>query len=278
MSSGSPVSRSPESTPCLSPVDPPKENSLVNKTIEVVEKTRGFEVSPEANKLFSATQVAPFSPPTPSPSPSPTFSLLDAVRKYDAENPNKEADARSPSPPVKEEQEPKPKEDRYPALYDAVCKGEICKLQAILSKGEVNLFQADRFGRNLLHMAVLNGFREIANALLTFEHKLLNIPTLNRRSTPLHIAAKQGSVPLTSLLLTKKPELDHVDLDGNTPLHLASQSKNITVFDKLVSAGSDTTIGNKEGEIAKRPQDNACSASPNAIRAELEELVFPDDI
>ena len=62
---------------------------------------------------------------------------------------------------------------------------------------------------------------------------------------------------VTYLLAQKEIELDPVDENGQTPLHLATAYGNTKIVKKLLRAGADRKIVNNKGEIAlKIAQDN----------------------
>ena len=62
---------------------------------------------------------------------------------------------------------------------------------------------------------------------------------------------------VTYLLAQKDIEIDPVDENGQTPLHLATAYGNTKIVKKLLRAGADRKIVNNKGEIAlKIAQDN----------------------
>lgn len=268
MSSSSPVSSSTEFTHNSAS---PETTANDAKVTECYSEALRFEVSPMPPKLFSAT------PDNSSDTPPPpqVSSLLAQVKQYNADNPDKaEADSRSPSPLVNGEQETKLKESRNQALNKAVCSSAVNEVRQLIKQGGVDLLQVDQFGQTLLHKAISDNSDDITKALLSVAPELLNMPSVNLRRTPLHVAAKHGFDHMVTLLLSHNPSLDSVDLYGNTPLHLASRSKDITVYDKLVSAGADTTIRNKKGEIAEQPLSSARLPIHKPKASEEESILF----
>jgi ankyrin repeat protein len=71
--------------------------------------------------------------------------------------------------------------------------------------------------------------------------------------TPFHIASKFGNLPMIETLLQRdhKTEevflINNVDLDSNTPLHLATLNKQVTIVRLLLSQGSDPKALNSIG-------------------------------
>ncbi|CAL8084454.1 unnamed protein product [Calicophoron daubneyi] len=88
------------------------------------------------------------------------------------------------------------------------------------------------------HYALLNGEYKTVSFLVDHEYQVDFIP-LSTGNTLLHIIAMASSndvghlevVKLTQLLLNKGANLDAKDKDGNTPVHLAILSKNVSIFE-----------------------------------------------
>ena len=61
--------------------------------------------------------------------------------------------------------------------------------------------------------------------------------------TPLHIAAETGDVALLNLLLSAKPDVNSVDRDGSTALHVAAKKLEGTrLVDSLISHGANVEV------------------------------------
>lgn len=65
--------------------------------------------------------------------------------------------------------------------------------------------------------------------------------------TPLHIAAKEGNLPLVSSLVHAGANPNSTDLDGKTPLHLATIAEQADVIFWLMDNGADPEIKTKQG-------------------------------
>lgn len=84
----------------------------------------------------------------------------------------------------------------------------------------VNVKKDDGFAA--LHLAALNGHREVADILLSPTGGRANVGLRNnRRQTPLHLATSQGHWALVELLLSHKADISATDEDGDTALHIA---------------------------------------------------------
>ena len=73
-----------------------------------------------------------------------------------------------------------------------------------------------------LHLAALNGHRDVAAILLSPTGGRARIDLQNnRRQTPLHLAASQGHWSVVELLVNNNADIASKDEDGDTPLHIA---------------------------------------------------------
>ncbi|CAF4347374.1 unnamed protein product [Rotaria sp. Silwood2] len=73
-----------------------------------------------------------------------------------------------------------------------------------------------------------------------------------RRQTLLHCASKKGYCDLVHWLVEQcEANMDLVDFNGNTPLHLAAYSGHISVIDYLLNRGCDPTVKNRWGTTAE---------------------------
>jgi E3 ubiquitin-protein ligase mind-bomb len=73
-----------------------------------------------------------------------------------------------------------------------------------------------------LHLAALNGHREVAAILLSQNGGRAKVDLRNnRRQTPLHLATSQGHWSLVELLIHHNADIASTDEDGDTVLHIA---------------------------------------------------------
>lgn len=73
-----------------------------------------------------------------------------------------------------------------------------------------------------LHLAALNGHREVAVILLSQNGGRAKVDLRNnRRQTPLHLATSQGHWSLVELLVHHNADIGSTDEDGDSVLHIA---------------------------------------------------------
>ena len=234
--------------------DPVNENSIANKTNKVAKpmiRNVGFEISPENQRLFPSSDLRPSSPRC----------IIDP----DLMSPS---NSRSPSPNVSKEQEKPPSLTPYQAIEKAVVNGNIHDFDAIIMQNRVDLEQwvseITLLQLTIYHSDNTGGYDRIARCIIDLAPNLLNARTSSLLRTPLHTAAEKGSAHNVLLLMEYLPnlELNVRDAWGNTPLHLAAANGDSTVYDKLVAAGAKTTIVNRMGLQAVRPQVSTSTPGP----------------
>lgn len=137
------------------------------------------------------------------------------------------------------------------ALWEAVTqnKPELCK--ELLDRA-VNPDVADVNSKGLhdctaLHIASGKGFLEVCEVLLDYgDHTDVNSRNALLR-TPLHVACEQGHLDIAQLLVRSGAELNSLDIDGNTPLHLIVAGKSVKLLRWFLGRGPDLRVRNHEG-------------------------------
>ncbi|MEQ2187218.1 hypothetical protein GOODEAATRI_002364 [Goodea atripinnis] len=113
--------------------------------------------------------------------------------------------------------------------------------------------EANAFGNTALHIACFNGQDAVVSELIDYG---ANVSQPNNKGfTPLHFAAASthGALCLEFLvnngadvnvqvyLFIKGGEIDSVDKDGNTPLHVAARYGHELLINTLITSGADCT-------------------------------------
>jgi ankyrin repeat protein len=109
-------------------------------------------------------------------------------------------------------------------------------------------------------------------------------PETTWETTALHYAASEGSLDVLNELLEHEDcDVDYINIEGATPLHLAVKFKEpelrALIVDSLLDAGADRSIKDKAGELARDYVDKDDTETLNAFRRrEVEESLSKDDI
>jgi ankyrin repeat protein len=121
-------------------------------------------------------------------------------------------------------------------LHDAVDKGDIAQVKALIASGE-DVNQKDRSLGTPLHRAAISGNGEMAKLLIA---EGANVNAENRSlGTPLHLAARRGREAVAAVLIANGANVDFRYKDGTTPLHVAAEGGHNTVVELLIANGAD---------------------------------------
>jgi ankyrin repeat protein len=148
-----------------------------------------------------------------------------------------------------ESQSPEPPTAKAPdiSIHDAAGdEGNIEAVKQHLAAGaNVNAKEVE-FGWTPLHLAALNGHKEIAELLIA------NGAEVNARDgsgeTPLHGAARYGHKEIIELLIAKGAGVKRKDEVGSTPLHLAAEDGHKEIADLLIAKGAYLEAKNMYGD------------------------------
>ena len=141
--------------------------------------------------------------------------------------------------------------DDFTNLKAAVHQGDLNDVKSILSKKPQLLNSVNDNGVSLLHVAAVNGYRNIAEFLID-KGAAVNARTLGYigGDTPLHCAAtshKQGCREVAELLIAKGAEINAKNYHGKTPLHWAAMGGNKDIAELLIAKGADINTKNSYG-------------------------------
>lgn len=133
------------------------------------------------------------------------------------------------------------------ALLDAAKKGNIVRLQRLVTPENINC--RDALGRNStpLHLAAGYNNYEVA------EYLLENGADVNAQDKggliPLHNASSYGHVDIAALLIKHNTKVNATDKWGFTPLHEATQKGRTQLCALLLAHGADPFAKNQEGQL-----------------------------
>jgi len=122
-------------------------------------------------------------------------------------------------------------------------------LNILVSNNSELVTSVDQNRRTALHWASKSGDVELTNLLVS---QGVNVDALDINGhTPLHLAAIQDRfLPATIQLLAGKPNVNIADQNGNTALHLAATSGNTEMIKLLIDQTENIDAKNNKGETA----------------------------
>ncbi|XP_012946086.1 E3 ubiquitin-protein ligase MIB2 [Aplysia californica] len=117
----------------------------------------------------------------------------------------------------------------FNVLHHSALKGNVFATEKVLIKcPQIKDLKKDD-GFSSLHLAALNGHKDVAASLLTHgaEIEIRN----NRQQTPLLLAVSQGHTSIIELLVSQGADVNVKDEDGDTCLHLALMRQTVATED-----------------------------------------------
>ncbi|PUU81954.1 ankyrin repeat-containing domain protein [Tuber borchii] len=113
------------------------------------------------------------------------------------------------------------------------------------------LAQEPREWYSALQWAIANNYQSLVQLLLSKGHDINNIGGGSYFATALHEAVSCGNHTLIFLFLTNPAlDLNKLDIDGKTALHIALEWDDLEAVQLLHAAGADLEITNKSGRTA----------------------------
>ena len=122
------------------------------------------------------------------------------------------------------------------AYFSAVCGYGSC-LEVLLNYTTVKLNEPYKDGRTLLHYAVETNRLDFVEVLLKYGASL-DVYTVTRQLTPVHVAVRNGCEVCVALLLNHGAKLEVRSLQGFTSLHHAVRCGQYEVVNLLLSEGA----------------------------------------
>nr|CAI5855029.1 unnamed protein product [Callosobruchus analis] len=133
-------------------------------------------------------------------------------------------------------------------VFKAVRGGNRKLTKFILSKGAI-LNKFNIINEGLLHLSVIHDDIELAKLLLDLEEDP-NECTNAEGATPLHSATELNNVAMVSLLVDNKADVNLKDIDGYTPLHVASTTRDsLEVLKTLTTNGASCEAKTFNGDL-----------------------------
>ncbi|XP_039160993.1 protein ACCELERATED CELL DEATH 6 [Eucalyptus grandis] len=145
-------------------------------------------------------------------------------------------------------------EDRATPLHPATSVGNVEAVQLLLSKCSYLALQTEKNGYYLIHIACEGGSIDIIHELMKMWPNVAEMKNRKgQKNNAVHHILKECSEPIIEKLVNSK------DVDGNTPLHLASMNNHCQVMLSLVrNKRSDVKLLNNNKmtalDVALNPQ------------------------
>ncbi|KAM3174258.1 hypothetical protein ACTXT7_010901 [Hymenolepis weldensis] len=100
-------------------------------------------------------------------------------------------------------------------------------------------------GLNALHLASKEGHLPVVRLLLD-HHASIDAKT-NRGNTALHIASLAGRFEIIKLLVERKADINARSQNGFTPLYMAAQENHLNIVEYLLNNGADQALATDDG-------------------------------
>lgn len=140
-------------------------------------------------------------------------------------------------------------EDTYgDTCFHKACFNDNINIAKYLKDNGANPLIGTKKGVNPLHSAAFKGHNRIVELLIK-EYKVpINIKTTDSQAVPLHYAVGQKKHETVSLLIELGADVNAVNKDNITSLHIAVKNNMIDIAKILIKAGSTIGIKNVKGE------------------------------
>ncbi|KAJ8025370.1 Tankyrase-1 [Holothuria leucospilota] len=146
------------------------------------------------------------------------------------------------------------------AVLDAAKKGNLARLQKLVTSDNINC--RDSQGRNSTPLHLAAGYNNVDVAQFLLDQGA----DVNARDKggliPLHNASSYGHLDIAALLINKNTCVNAVDRWNFTPLHEAAQKGRTQLCALLLAHGADPTMKNQEGQT---PLDLATAEDVRAL-------------
>ncbi|XP_075222552.1 tankyrase isoform X2 [Lycorma delicatula] len=151
------------------------------------------------------------------------------------------------------------------ALLDAAKKGNLARVQRLLTSDNINC--RDTQGRNSTPLHLAAGYNNLEVAEFLLEHGADVNAQDKGGLIPLHNASSYGHLDIAALLIKFNTVVNATDKWGFTPLHEAAQKGRTQLSALLLAHGADPFMKNQEGQT---PLD---LASAEDVRSLLQDAM-----
>lgn len=155
---------------------------------------------------------------------------------------------------------------RYTPLYLAITKKSPQIIGAVLAAKDINVHAKDSDDQTLLHQSTGRGGMVAKFIIETLVFKGADVNAINiDGETPLHLAAMGGETSVLAIetLIAKGAHVNVMDKKGDTPLHIAIEGGVVGIIKTLLNHGAKLDIENKN---KKTPLDLAQESTKVEIK------------
>ena len=136
----------------------------------------------------------------------------------------------------------------YYDVHSACALNDTARLEELIDENAGVVNDDEHYGMTPLHWAARAGSMECAEMLLG--RGVLVNPLNKARRTPLQLAAEADQADIIRLLARHDADLNTQDRKGRTPLHRATYEGCAEAAETLLEVGADPTVLNKNGKTA----------------------------
>jgi len=159
-------------------------------------------------------------------------------------------------------------------LEKAVNDGDEEKVEELLEEGaDVN--QKNDIGNSLLHLAALNGNREMLKVLLSNEKIDIQARSEDGR-TALFFGVNNGDVGIVQDLLKAGANPDLLDNDGDAVLHIVAMDGNAKIMQILLAHGANPFVKTRDGQDAMEVAEDFGHDPSHKVRDLLQAAMNKD--
>jgi uncharacterized protein len=138
-------------------------------------------------------------------------------------------------------------------LFSGIKNGNLETLQILLNENDILVNIRNEKDLNLFHYAAEHGKDEVLDLFMTHQKTKGLLHECNKNGqNSIYFSAKAGYLSSTIKLIRNGVDINHQDIDGNTPLHIAIQKKHFHIIKNLIICGAKTNVFNKKKDTPKK--------------------------
>lgn len=135
-------------------------------------------------------------------------------------------------------------------LFNAVRFGSVSRAREILTGSPAFINEFDSNGYSPVHWAAKSGSVDMMEVLVEFKGELNVATQADSKMLPLHWAASDGKLSMIQYLLAQRCDINAIDGNGCTPAIVACQHEQATCVVFLVQNGADLSLSDNNGDTA----------------------------